>query len=359
MSVPSEDAPQASSGRQHNKRPSPRRVTLRDVAERAGVSRTTASFVTTGRRDMGISAEAEERVKRAAQELGYRPSLLARGLRTNLSQTIGLISDVVATEPYAGELIRGSMTTAIRHHHLMLIGESGGDSKVEDQLIHGMLDRGVDGFIYAAMFTRETVIPRALRGHPLVLLNCLAKTRGIPAVVPNDYAAGKAAAQVLLEAGHGRSIYLVGETPDHVIGASERMAGISQALGDADTRLADQIDTIWWPEDSHAAVSAFIAAGGRPSAFICLNDRVALGAYQAIADAGWRIPHDVSVVSFDNSQLAAWLRPTLTSIALPHFQLGRRAVELLLGGEAVGSIERVDMPLHNRGSVGPPAQRVN
>ena len=141
--MPGPTASQANSDRQHNKRPSPRRVTLRDVAERAGVSRTTASFVTTGRRDMGISAEAEERVKRAAQELGYRPSLLARGLRTNLSQTIGLISDVVATEPYAGELIRGSMTTAIRHHQLMLIGESGGDSKVEDQLIHGMLDRGV------------------------------------------------------------------------------------------------------------------------------------------------------------------------------------------------------------------------
>ena len=172
--------------------------------------------------------------------------------------------------------------------------------------------------------------------------------------MPNDYAAGRSAAQVLLEAGHRRSIYLVGETPDHVIGATERMAGISQALGDADTRLADQINTIWWPEDSYASVSAFIAAGGRASAFICLNDRVALGAYQAIGDAGWRIPQDVSVVSFDDSELAAWLRPTLTSIALPHFQLGSRAVELLLSGEDAGSIERVDMPLHSRGSVGPP-----
>ena len=92
-------ATSSTSGGKEYRRTAAPRVTLRDVAERAGVSRTTASFVTTGRRDMGISAQAEERVNKAARELGYRPSLLARGLRTNLSQTIGLISDVVATEP--------------------------------------------------------------------------------------------------------------------------------------------------------------------------------------------------------------------------------------------------------------------
>ena len=82
------------------------RVTLLDVARRAGVSRTTASFVMTGRRDMRISVDAEQRVLRAARDLNYRPNLLARSLRTNLSHTVGLISDVIATEPFAGE-IRG------------------------------------------------------------------------------------------------------------------------------------------------------------------------------------------------------------------------------------------------------------
>src|SRR4029079_3732164 len=89
------------------------RVTLMDVAQRAGVSRTTASFVMTGRRDMRISNDAEQRVKQAARELNYRPSLLARSLRTTVSQTIGLLSDVVASEPFAGEIIRGSMATAL------------------------------------------------------------------------------------------------------------------------------------------------------------------------------------------------------------------------------------------------------
>ena len=86
----------------------PPRVTLLDVAQRAGVSRTTASFVMTGRRDMRISADAEQRVLRAARELSYRPSLLARSLRTNLSQTIGLLSDVIAIDAFAGEMVRGT-----------------------------------------------------------------------------------------------------------------------------------------------------------------------------------------------------------------------------------------------------------
>jgi LacI family transcriptional regulator len=312
---------------------------------------------------MGISAQAEERVNKAARELGYRPSLLARGLRTKLSQTIGFISDVVASEPYAGELIRGSMYTAVRHQQLMLIGESGGDTTVEDQLIHGMLDRGVDGFIYAAMSTRAAVPSRILRGHPLVLLNCLTKAHGISAVVPDEHGAGVTSARALLDAGHRDAIYLVGDCPGHVVGAAERIAGIREALADEGARLAGQLECLWWPEDSYAAVSAFLAGGGRPSAFICLNDRAAFGVYQAISDAGLRIPDDVSIVSFDDSELASWLRPQLTSIAIPHFDLGRRAVELLLDHESAGdrevsaTVERLPMPIHSRASVAPPRTR--
>ena len=85
----------------------------------------------------------------AARELNYRPSLLARSLRTNLSQTIGLLSDVIATEAFAGEIIRGSMATALLHEHLMFIGETEGDPEVEKRLVQSMLDRGVGGFVYA------------------------------------------------------------------------------------------------------------------------------------------------------------------------------------------------------------------
>jgi LacI family transcriptional regulator len=332
-------------------------VTLLDVARRAGVSRTTASFVMTGRRDMRISAEAEERVLRAARELNYRPNLMARALRTRLTHTIGLISDTIATEAYAGEVIRGSVATALVHGHLLFIGETEGDPAVERRIVQDMLDRGVDGFVYAAMYTREARPPPALRGHPLVLLNCVTRSRAMPSVVPDELEAGRAAARALLAAGHTGGIHLVGEAGQDVYAGRQRLAGVKEALSGAGLSLAGRIDCMWWPEQAYAAVSASLAAGTRPTGLICLNDRVAFGAYQALQEAGLRIPGDVSIVSFDDSDLASWLRPALTSIAIPHFELGRRAVELLLVDGRPGGVERVPMPLRERASVGPPATR--
>jgi LacI family transcriptional regulator len=330
------------------------RVTLMDVAHRAGVSRTTASFVLTGRRDMRISADAEERVLRAARELSYRPNLMARALRTKLTHTVGLISDTVATEVFAGEIIRGSVATALIHRNLLLIGETEGDPAVEKQLVDDMLDRGVGGFLYASMYTREVRLPAALRGRPVVLVNCVTSGRPVPAVVPDETGAGRAAIGALLDAGHRDRIYLVGEPGPKVIAGRERLAGIREVLSRRGLRLAGTVDCRWWPEPAYEAVRALLATGARPSGLICLNDRVAFGAYQALQEAGRRIPDDVSVVSFDDSDLATWVRPQLTSIALPHFELGRRAVELLLAQSGPAEVERITMPVRPRASVAAP-----
>lgn len=327
------------------------RVTLQEVARLAGVSRTTASFVMTGRHDMRISADAQERVLRAARELNYRPNLMARGLRTSLTQTIGLISDTIATESFAGDVVRGSLATALHHERMLFVGETEGDAGVEKRLVRDMLDRGVDGFLYAAMCTREAKPSTLLRGHPLVLLNCLSDARKVPAVVPDELTAGATAAQTLFDAGHREHVYVVGETLDTVIAGRERLAGIRQVL-----EPAGSVDCRWWPDAAYLAVRDLLAAGPRVTGLVCLNDRVALGAYQAVQESGRRIPDDISVVSFDDSELAAWLRPALTSVAIPHFELGRLAVELLLTGEASADVHRVPMPLRPRGSVGPPAR---
>jgi LacI family transcriptional regulator len=121
----------------------------------------------TGRRDMRISADAEQRVRRAARELNYRPNLIARSLRTRLTHTIGLVSDTIATEAFAGKVVRGSVATALIHERLLFVGETGGDTAVEKRIVQDMLDRGVDGFVYATMYTRQARPPSALRGHPL------------------------------------------------------------------------------------------------------------------------------------------------------------------------------------------------
>ncbi|MEV4135827.1 LacI family DNA-binding transcriptional regulator [Dactylosporangium sp. NPDC049742] len=330
------------------------RVTLLDVARRAGVSRTTASFVLTGRRDMRISADAEQRVLRAARELDYRPNLTARSLRTRVTQTIGLVSDTIATDAFAGEIIRGSTATALTRQHLLFIGETEGDPATEQRLIQDMLDRGVDGFLYAAMYTREIRIPSALRGHPVVLVNCVAGGRRAVSVVPDELAAGRSAASALLAAGHTGGIHIVGESAAHVYAARNRRTGIDETLAAAGLRVAGTVECSWWPEPAYEAVRAFLAGGPRATALICLNDRLAMGAYQAAASAGLRIPDDLSVVAFDDSDLASWLRPQLTSVALPHFELGRRAVELLLDPDREPGTHLVDMPLRSRASIAPP-----
>ncbi|WP_420122456.1 LacI family DNA-binding transcriptional regulator [Nakamurella sp.] len=336
--------------------PAPR-VTLREVAERARVSRTTASFVLSGRRDMRISADAETRVRQAARELNYRPSLLARSLRTNSSQTIGLLSDQIASEMFAGEAVRGALTSALQHEHLLFVGETGGDPEVERSIIQGMLDRGVGGFVHASMYTQVVRIPAVLRRHPVVLMNSYTRGKRLPAVVPDETEAGRSVARELLAKGHRDGIVLVGEHTAQAMAGEDRLAGIREVLAAEGTDLAAVVDTLWWPDHAYRAMSTYLSSvrptGPTPTAFICLNDRVAFGVYQALAEVGWQVPQDVSVISFDDSDLAAWLRPALTSVAIPYFEMGRRSVELLLAPEPP-AVHLVPMPVHLRESVGPP-----
>jgi LacI family transcriptional regulator len=306
---------------------------------------------------MRISEDARQRVLRAAQELDYRPNLMARSLRTKVTRTIALVSDTLASDPYAGRAIQGGLAAAVAHGHLLFIGETEGDAVVEQKLISDFLDRQVDAFLYASMFTRYVRVPQALRGRPVVLLNCLTKSARPKqhAVVPDELSAGFSAAKVLTDLGHRDGIYLVGSPAEHLFAGRERLAGIREGLAGAGAKLAGTVDCNWWPDSAYDAVSRTLASGTHPKALICLNDRIALGAYQALRIAGIAIPDDVSVVSFDDSDLAAWLRPQLTSISLPHYQIGWRAVELLLGAAQDPGVTRLPMLVRQRGSVAKPA----
>jgi LacI family transcriptional regulator len=338
----------------------PRRTTLQQVAKHAGVSRTTASFVLTGRQaDMRISDDARDRVVRAARELDYRPNRISRGLRTSVTHTIGLVSDTIATEPFAGEAIRGALTAALANDRMLFVVETEGDPHAEDQLLRDMLDRQVDGFIYAAMFTRAVQIPARLLEQPLVLLNCTAANSPVPVVIPDEINAGRDAAQILLDAGHRAGIYIVGEPAPHLFAGRERVAGINEALAAAGAQLAGILACQWQPTLAYAAVRELVTSGCQPSALICLNDRVAMGTYEALGEAGLRIPDDVSVVSFDDSFLAPWLRPALTSLALPHYDMGKRAVELLIENSTGAAEHRITMPIRHRESVAAPRRMLS
>jgi LacI family transcriptional regulator len=337
----------------------PDRVTLADVAALAKVSVTTASYVLNGRAEqMRISAEATERVRAAAVELSYRPNRVARNLRTATTSTIGVISDHVASGAYASRMLTGAATAARGSDRLLMIGESEGDRLVEATLIEEMLDRQVDGIVYATRTHSRVAVPASLQNHPLVLLNCV-DTEGVhPAVVPDEVAGGRLAATTLIEAGLGAHIHVIGEDPaPNAIAGPLRLQGLQSRLAEAGHSLAGIVRCAWDVLPAHAAVSTWLADGARPSALVCLNDRIAMGTYQALAERGLEIPVDVSVISFDGSELATWLRPELTSVALPFAELGARAVEILIQADlATAGVTRVPMPLRAGASVGPPGR---
>jgi LacI family transcriptional regulator len=334
------------------------RATLADVARLAGLSKTAASMVLNGREGTRLSADAHRRVFAAAAELGYRPNMAARSLRTQKSSTLAFISDIVATTRFAGDMIRGALDAAREHDHVLLIAETQGDESFEQSAIEAMLDRQVDGVVYAAMASRQLIVPAALTTHPTVLLNATSAD-GRPCVLPDDEQAGEAVATALIEAGHHDCIALIGrnrlkEHDDEVsLAAPARLRGIDRALTAAGTGLfAGVACQDWLPEHGYAAMRTLLRKSSRPTAVICMNDRLAFGVYQALAEAGLAVPRDVSVVSFDDDAMAAWLRPGLSTAALPHEEMGRTAVEMLLTGSADHCL--VPMPLRRRGSIGPP-----
>ncbi|CAM3604727.1 LacI family DNA-binding transcriptional regulator [Tsukamurella ocularis] len=332
------------------------RVTLADVAREAGVSVTTVSFVLSGKEGMRITESTADRVRAASERLGYRPDLAARSLRARSTMTLGLVSDTIGSEPYAGYMVRGAVEEAGATSRMVILAETEDYSSDGADLVEAMLDRRVDGLMYGAMYTREVVPPARLSTVPHVFLNCLPTELTGPAVIPAERAAGRTAAAALLAAGHRAGIHHIGGRqvsdlhPDGIYAGHQRLQGIEEELAAGGVELAGVIECEWVPEQGYRVVSELLRST-RPSALICANDRTAFGAYQAIAEAGLVVPEDVSIVAFDDSQLAGWMRPGLTSVALPHREMGARAVDLLVSGDLDPVVHEVPMELVVRGSV--------
>ena len=342
---------------------------MADVAKAAGVSRTTASLVMSGRaRELRISEDVEQRVTRAAAELEYRTNMVSVSLRTGSTRTIGFISDTVATTQLAGDLIKGALEAARERGVMLFIGETEGDAELEQLLLRAMHDRHVDGLILTSMFTRTITVPKDAGGTPTVLLNALSREPSpLSSVVPDEIRAGRSVARALLKAGHREGIYVIGAGPGLHDGPPESVASVERLIGIRDEFAAAGVSVAgaracpdWQPEYG-LDLTRDLLRTTRPRALICLNDRVAFGAYQALEDAGLTVPTDVSVVSFDDHPLASWMRPTLTTVALPHYALGRKAVDVLfdeIGNQdkprREGVVHRVTMPLCRRKSVAPP-----
>ncbi|MGW0829136.1 LacI family DNA-binding transcriptional regulator [Streptomyces prunicolor] len=341
------------------------RPTSRDVARLAGVSHTAVSFVFNGRADGNLSAATQERIRQAAAQLGYRPDPVARGLRRRRTAVIGLVTDEIASSPFAGRLLRGAMETAWDSDHLVLTVDSGGDPVKEDAAVAELLDRRVDGIIYAAMSLRRVRVPEGLHRTHSVLANCLPEDDSLPAVVPAERAGGRTAARLLLAAGH-RRLAVIGGLDD--IASVERTRGIREALRAEGVTVPEEWIVRGGGEISAGYAGALslldgVEPGHRPTGVLCYNDRVAAGVLHAATRLGIDVPADLSVVGYDDQEhMAAFLTPPLTSVALPHRAMGEAATRLLLDAIEAGqtppaTVRRLACPVVSRASVGPAPTR--
>ncbi|MFF2823262.1 LacI family DNA-binding transcriptional regulator [Arthrobacter koreensis] len=333
-----------------------KRVTLADVAERAGLSRTAASMILNGRPDTRLSKEAHERVHAAAAELGYRPNVAARGLRTDKTRTIGFISDTVATTRFASGLIKGALAASENADHVMLVLETGGDPRREQRAINAVLDRQVDGIIFAAMRARELYLPELPSGTSVVMLNAT-NPHHSRAVLPHELLGGRRAVDHLVSRGITDGIVLIGQSDSEEqrlfrsATVEQRVIGIRTAMAEHKLTFAAEVSSWdWEPKHGYVMTKGVIKNHRNLKALICMNDRLAFGAYQALSEAGLDVPGDVSVIGFDNDEVAAYLRPGLTTVALPHEAMGCAAVDLLLADTAAEPMF-IPMPLIERESV--------
>jgi len=304
---------------------------MKDVAKHAGVSQTTVSFVINNVANVNISKETQDRVFAAVEKLGYRPNAMARYLRSKRTQIIGFVSDAVATTPFAGKLIQGAQDAALEEQYLLLVVNTGGNQAVKEMAVDMLLEHRVDGILYATMYHRAVSPPPQIRKVPMVLLDCYVEDRTVTSVVPDEVKAGYKATKALLAKGHQRIALInnVHRVPATVL----RQQGYQQALAEVGIAFDKKLVTYQTsdPPGGFAGIEALMALAEPPTAIICFNDLVAMGAYQYALGNGLQIPEDLAMVGFDNQELIApYLAPPLTTMELPHYEMGRWAVQHLL-----------------------------
>ncbi|MEY4749960.1 MAG: hypothetical protein RIQ60_2174 [Pseudomonadota bacterium] len=305
---------------------------MHDVARAAQVSQTTVSFVLNDRPDANIAQDTRDRIWAAVAELGYRPNAMARSLRRGTSSLVGFVTDEIATTPFAGQIVRGAQDVTWQHRHILTLINTDHQSDLEQEALGALLQHQVDAVILAAMAHKEIVVPPLLAGCPVVLVNAYSRDEAISAVVPDEAQGGHDATAHLLAHGH-RRIGLI-DNLDEAVAAPLRRQGHAQALRDAGL-TPDPALTVrrsGWQEAGFDGAMDLLQRPQRPTALFCLNDRGAMGAYAAAQALGLRVPQDVSIIGFDNQEvIAAHLRPTLTTMQLPHYEMGRWGARVLLG----------------------------
>jgi LacI family transcriptional regulator len=309
-------------------------TTLLEVAKHAGVSIKTVSRIVNG--DAAVTAKTRELVQRHLTSLNYVPNHAARQMRSGASSVYGLMTDAVATTPYSVDIVRGAQAALKDRHQTLLIASSDGSAERESELWQMFQAHRVAGVIYAAMFHRPHDVGRPSFSESIVLANCFAVAGDRPSIIPDDEAGGYEQARYVLQLGHRRIGFLT--LIPEIAATQLRGQGARRAFQDAGVRFDPTLEMYGMvgPVGNESLVgyveaSKLLSRKDRPTAIICGNDQVAMQVYAAAANLGLRVPEDLSIMGFDDLRLISeTLYPQLTTVALPYFEIGRKAVELSL-----------------------------
>ncbi|MFG1819290.1 LacI family DNA-binding transcriptional regulator [Kribbella sp. NPDC049174] len=338
---------------------SKRRVTSTDIAKASGVSRSAVSLVLNGRGAGMVDAEKQERIRAIAREMGYVPNASAVNLRRQRTATIGLVTDAIASAPFAGPLLSGASDVALEAGYMILTIDTWQHPSYVDGAMSTLRARDVDGVIYADAGLRQVDRLDVPPGLPLVMANAYVADDSLPAFIPDDEGGGRSAAELVLEARHRRIAFITGNSDSPATAA--RIRGFTAAMNDAGLPVEGSlIPARYSVSSNHAAALELLRRPDRPTAILAANDRGATGVVLAAASLGLSVPRDLSVVGYDDEQfLAAEVPPGLTTIALPHREMGQRATAELLAriaGEdhGEGGTERLPCLPVIRGTVASP-----
>lgn len=310
----------------------PRRVTMMDVAKLAGVSQPTVSFVLNDRHDVAVADETRRRVQDAAAQLDFRPNRAAQALRSNRSFTVGIVTNGIVSQPYAGRIVQGVQNAVQPADYVCMVIDTTDDPAQGDAAVANLLAEGVAAIIYASPYPRPIHTSRLLDGTRTLFVNCWPETIGAAhtVILADEYAGGLAAAKAVFALGHTDVAFIGGLAGDWARG--ERRRGFH----DAARQAALDPDNLVQVSGDYMIGSGYdltleVFQGLAPTALVCGNDRMAIGALLALHTLGLECPTDVSIVGFDDQpDVADQVRPTFTTVALPHLQMGHQAGNLLV-----------------------------
>lgn len=313
------------------------RVTIRDVASRAGVSVATVSRVFN---DSGpVHEETRRRIREAARELRYAPNSAARSLSTRRTNTLGVLLPDLHGE-FFSEIIRGIDLAAQRRHHHLIVSSSHNDRSEVEAALRTMRGR-VDGLILMSpAVDADTLVAELPDALPVVLLNCAVRDPRFDGLEIDNAGGTRAMVAHLVACGHQRIAMIHGASRNH--DAAERRRGYRAALRAAGIEPRPEWEHAGDFTDAggHAGAAALVRLTPRPTAILAANDAMAVGALSAVREAGLRVPEDVAVVGFDDVPIARYVQPPLTTVRVNIGELGARAAETLLQALADGDAHR-------------------